>query len=140
MEDFYNAMELDNNTSDEDNEFDLGIEIQDDTQLAEQACLIEFAADVNNVEIPIPPLDNPPPLPHYMLRKNPPVMIEIWPDPPPNDPDSDLDEELEQDLATANQDYDPKYIEQDEPPRVDPDDEPRLTDEEMQELIEMDFW
>ncbi|KAJ1306455.1 hypothetical protein OPQ81_007458 [Rhizoctonia solani] len=70
------------------------------------------------------------------LRHNPPVTIEDW-------PDIDLDEMS--DVSEANDipanapDCDPDFIEWDEPPSLDRTDEPLVTDEDMMQLLQMEY-
>jgi hypothetical protein len=77
-----------------------------------------------------------------LLRRNPPVTIEDWPDPDLNpDIDDDDDDELAHNLNEPlnDPDRDPEYIERAQSPILDPIDVPLLTNDEIRRLLEEEF-
>ncbi|KAG8733249.1 hypothetical protein FRC10_000335 [Ceratobasidium sp. 414] len=78
----------------------------------------------------------PEPAPAPGLCRNPPVMIEEWPDPDAQSVAS----EAESDLGPINnEDRDPEYVEQDVPLRFDPDNEPLVDNKELWEHLYMEL-
>ncbi|KAG8734374.1 hypothetical protein FRC10_011754 [Ceratobasidium sp. 414] len=74
--------------------------------------------------------------PAHGLRRNPPVMIENWPDPEPDAEPLEGEGELDDNEPVDGPDRDPEYIEHDMPAGLNPIDEPRLADEEIRQILQ----
>lgn len=76
--------------------------------------------------------------PPATIRRNPPVTVEDWPEPPPDDLYYTSDSESDiADVPSDASDQDPPFIEQEEPPAYHPDYEPEFSDQQLRELLEL---
>jgi hypothetical protein len=104
------------------NDEDAGVSTPPPGQFLQSNKCIRIIANILNIVI------------YPTISRNPPVTIEDWPEPAPDEPD---DSDIGDDVPANDPNQDPPFTEPTNPPTLDPDFEVEFNDEELHKLLEL---